>query len=118
MICTPYFILSDKKIIASEIIRAIIHKTISSKTVDAVSFIMSWILCWRMNKASCNLNNLNSGNFFRISQGLFELKDEYRVDGAIESVIHSSCGVQYITPLFIQVGEPSLIPLLGNTAVV
>ena len=38
MICTPYFILSDKKIIASEIIRAIIHKTISSKTVDAVSF--------------------------------------------------------------------------------
>ena len=51
--------------------------------------IMSWILCWRMNKASCNLNNLNSGNFFRISQGLFELKDEYRVDGAIESVIHS-----------------------------
>lgn len=58
--------------------------------------IMSWILCWRMNKASCNLNNLNSGNFFRISQGLLELKDEYRVDGAIESVIHSSCGVQYI----------------------
>lgn len=58
--------------------------------------IMSWILCWRMNKAACNLNNLNSGGLFRINQGLFELKDEYRIDGAVESVIHTSCGVQHI----------------------
>lgn len=58
--------------------------------------IMSWILCWRMKDVPCNLNNLNSGEFFRISQGVFELKDEYRANGSIELVIHTSCGVQYI----------------------
>lgn len=70
----------------------------TARTAHAQAFfpVMSWILCWRMNKVACNLNNLNSGEFFRINQGLFEIKDEYRIDGAVEAIIHTSCGVQHI----------------------
>lgn len=73
-----------------------LYKTAQTAHAQALLPIMSWILCWRMKKVPCNLNNLNNGDFFRISQGLFDLKSEYRVEGALESLIHQRCGVPYI----------------------
>lgn len=57
--------------------------------------IMSWILFWRKTGASCNLNNLNSGDFYRVNCGIWELKKEFQNPTAIEIAIHSECGVAY-----------------------
>ncbi len=57
--------------------------------------IMSWILYWRMNKVLCNLNNLNGGDLFRVSQGVFEINGEYQDGDAVEEAIHLACGVPY-----------------------
>jgi len=57
--------------------------------------IMSWILLWRKKGASCNLNNLNSGDFYRVDCGVVELKKEFQNPTAIETTIHSECGVAY-----------------------
>ena len=58
--------------------------------------IMSWILFWRRKGVSCNLNNLNSCEFYRVNCGIMELKNEFQNPTAIESAIHSECGVAYL----------------------
>ena len=57
--------------------------------------IMSWILYWRLNNINCNLNNLNSGDFYKINCGRFELQDDFKESIEIERKIHLSCGVTY-----------------------
>lgn len=58
--------------------------------------IMSWILYWRTNGFSCNLNNLNSGSFYRVTQGVVSLKSEFQCPNAVENEIHSQCGIIYV----------------------
>ena len=57
--------------------------------------IMSWVLHWRTNGISCNLNNLNSGDFYRVSAGVLEIKDEFKDPGNLAIEIHTQCGVPY-----------------------
>ncbi|MGN1158134.1 MAG: DUF4435 domain-containing protein [Agathobacter sp.] len=58
--------------------------------------IMCWILQWRLAKIPCNLNNLNSGDFYKINQGVFEVKAEYQEPGAVVDAIHNACGVYFV----------------------
>ena len=87
--------LNDLNDTETGVLSCLFHK---AKDAHARAFlpIMSWILYWRMNKMPCNLNNINSGEFYHIKQGVFELKSRYCADGAIESAIHTSCQVEYI----------------------
>ncbi|MEE0946982.1 MAG: DUF4435 domain-containing protein [Acutalibacteraceae bacterium] len=57
--------------------------------------IMGWILYWRSTGFSCNLNNLNSGDFYKINQGVVELKKEFQHQEAVITEVHSQCGVAY-----------------------
>lgn len=62
---------------------------------NAFITIMGWIVYWRTNKFHCNLNNLNSEDFFVVNQGTFSLKEEYKDDKVLGQTIHSICGVPY-----------------------
>ena len=57
--------------------------------------IMSWVLHWRTKGLPCNLNNLNSGDFYKVNAGVLELKDEFKESGALTTEIHTQCGVPY-----------------------
>ena len=56
---------------------------------------MSWVLHWRTKGLSCNLNNLNSGDFYRVNAGAQELKEKFLDSGALTTEIHGQCGVSY-----------------------
>ena len=57
--------------------------------------IMSWILCWKINNVECNLNNLNSPEFYYVNHGILEIKEAYKDNNMIVRSIHKTCYVTF-----------------------
>lgn len=57
--------------------------------------IMSWILFWRLKGLSCNLNNLNSGDFYKVKRGIPRLNEDIQDCLALSTTIHAKCGVTF-----------------------
>jgi hypothetical protein len=56
---------------------------------------MCWILWWKKCHYKCNLNNLNSGDFYIINAGNFAVRPEFTTDNAIALHIHKYCNIEF-----------------------
>jgi hypothetical protein len=57
--------------------------------------IMAWILYWRLNELTANLNDINMGDIFKFTDSHIEMKDNPKNKGGIIEYLHFKCNVKY-----------------------